>query len=217
MADTPTDEAKAAAERAVSTFKSGDMENAVPFLRQAIEYMPDKIELRMYLGAALMKADRLADAESALNKAYELDGGNADAAYLLGVVIAKQGRLREAHSMFHVATLNDPNHEKAKSALDKTAKAAEQVTTDGSSALTPAGLAGLDFNPADFADIIEGGNAGKSGAKGDLGGALDELKQKHDSGGASAGKKAGCGASIMMLVGLASLLPLLAVALVHVR
>jgi len=216
MPDTPTEEALNAAKRAVETFKSGDMDNAVPFLRQAIEYMPDKIELRMYLGAALMKLDRLADAEVALNKAYELDGGNADACYLLGVVIAKQDRLREAHGMFQVAVLNDPNHEKAQQALAKTAKAAEQVTIDGSSSKTQHGLAGLgDFNPSDFADLIEG-TGGKQAGSGDIGGALDELKQKQ-KGGSSAGKKAGCGASIMMLLSLVSLLPLLAVALTIAR
>lgn len=211
MPDTPTAEAMAAAERAVKTFKAGDMENAVPFLRQAIEYLPEKIELRMYLGAALMKLDRLADAEVALNKAYEIDGGNADACYLLGVVIAKQGRLREAHGMFQVAVLNDPNHERAQQALDRTAKAAEQVTIDGSSAKTQHGLAGLgDFNPLDFADLIEGTGGQQAGSSG-IGGAVDELRQKQQGGGTA--KKAGCGASIMMLLGLASLLPLLASAL----
>ncbi len=214
MPDTPTEEALNAAKRAIDTFKSGDMDNAVPFLRQAIEYMPEKIELRMYLGAALMKVNRLEDAEVQLTRATEIDGASADAAYLLGVVIAKQGRLREAHSMFHVAILNDPNHEKAQSALAKTAKAAEQVTTDGSSALTPAGLAGLDFNPADFADIIEGSQG--AGAKSSVADALGDLEKARKAD-ADKAKKAGCGTSIMMLLSLASLLPLLALVLTAAR
>lgn len=211
MSDTPTQEAVVAAERAVQAFKDGDLENAVPFLRQAIEYQPEKIQLRMYLGVALMKLDRLADAEVQLTRATEIDGGSADAAYLLGVVIARQGRLREAHSQFHVATLNDPEHEKAKAALARTAKAAEQVTTDGSSSKTQAGMAGIgDLNPADFADLIEGGGGRKP--ESGVGSALAELKEKHEGGGAA--KKSGCAGSIMLLVGLTALVPWLAIALV---
>ncbi|NUP99285.1 MAG: tetratricopeptide repeat protein, partial [Armatimonadetes bacterium] len=144
MAET-TPGSSEVAQRAIATFKQQQFDEAIPLLRQAIEFDKDSFKLWMYLGAALGHREKWADAERAFAKAEEIDGSSAEASYMLGIAIAKQGRLREAHGQFMVALGNDPNHAKAKAAAEKTAAAAAQVTKDGSSAAAPGGLAGLDL------------------------------------------------------------------------
>ena len=217
MADSqPT--ASEVAQNAVTTFKSGDYETAVPLLRQAIEYDKENYGLHMYLGMALGKREKWADAEKSFTRATEIDGGSADAAYYLGVAIAKQGRIREAHGQFYVATLNDPNHEKAKSAESRTRAAAEQVTQDGSSAVQPGGmsLTALDFS---VIEMESGAAKGKrpAPAQDDVAAALQELKggsapakkgkpAAPSKGGvkASGAKSGGCGSGIVALLVLGS-------------
>lgn len=204
MADSTTPAGSDVADRAITIFKAGNMEEAAPLLRQAIEFEPDRFDLRMYLGFALAKNDKWQDAERQFARAEEIDGSSAEASYFLGVAIAKQGRLREAHGQFMVALANDPNHEKAKSAEAKTRKAAEQVTTDGSSAAAPGGL--------DFGNLaLEGMMAGKgiksgsapSAPSADVSSALQDFKQQESG---KKAKKAGCIGSLVALATVAALL-----------
>ncbi|MCC7491643.1 MAG: tetratricopeptide repeat protein [Fimbriimonadaceae bacterium] len=201
MADSALPTPEEVTQRAIDTFKSGDMEAAVPQLRQAIEYDKENFRLTMYLGLAQAKRERWQDAERIFERAAELDGSSADAAYYLGFAIAKQDRLREAHGQFNVALLNDPNHAKAKTAFEQTAKAAEQITKDGSSAVAPGGgLGGIDLTGLDF-DF--GAKPAKKTATSDVMAAAAELRKGGD---AKAGKKAGCGGGIVALLGLLSAL-----------
>ncbi len=207
MADSTNPSPAEVAANAIATFKAGEMDNAIPLLRQAIEYDRERFDLQMYLGLALGKKERWQDAERAFERAAELDGGSADAAYYVGFAIAKQGRLREAHGQFVVALANDPNHAKALSAAEKTAKAAEQVTKDGSSSAVPGGLGSLDLTSLELEAAVGGGKgAARGGMPGDVAAALGDLKNKQQGAKQGAkGKKAGCGGGLvaLFLLGLA--------------
>lgn len=200
MADTPPSADESVAKEAVAAFRSGDYDTAIPLLRQAVEFDRESFQLRLFLGLALAKKEKWQDAESQLSQAYDLNSSSADAAYYLGMVIAKQGRLREAHGMFNVALGCDPNHEKAKAAESKTAKAAEQVTKDGSSAAVPGGLGGLDLGHLEMealTGIKTGGGTG--GMPGDVASALDQMKPGGKSSVKSPAKKSGCGTGLVAL------------------
>lgn len=199
----------------IAAFKSGDARKAVPLLRQAVEEAPTRFDLRMYLGLAMAKLDKWADAEMQFEKATTIDGSSADAYYYLGVAIAKQGRLYEAHNTFKVALGNNPNHAGAQAAAQKTAHAASQVTTSGSSAVMPGGI-----GPIDLSGDLEMGPTGMSsgGTSSAAAGtttdrpadpmqdALAELQQQEQSGGTvKRGKGGGCLTSLLALVGLLSM------------
>jgi tetratricopeptide (TPR) repeat protein len=192
------------AERGIALYKEGNVADAMPLLRQAIEYEPERVDLHMYLGFCWAKREKWQDAEREFNKACDMDGSSADAAFFAGFAMVKQGRLREANSMFHVACLNDPNHAKAKAGYEQTKGAAAQVTTERSSAAIPGGIAGVDMSSLDLDLGMGGGSARKADP---LAGALGELKQQQGGGKAAttAGKKAGCGGGIvagLLLLGL---------------
>ena len=199
MAQTP-------AEKGIALYRSGETEDAMPLLRQAVEEEPMRADLHMYLGMCWGKRDKWADAVREFEKACDLDGASAEYPFYAGVAMVKLGRLREANSMFHVALLNNPNHAKAQAAFDQTKAAAAQVTTDGSSAAMPGGLGTIDILNLEM-DL-----PAKKPAGGDpLASALGELKQQQQGGGAkSTAKKSGCGGGILVgLAGLATLVWLL--------
>jgi len=180
-------------ENALAAFRGGDMDLALPMLRQAIEVNPEqRCDLLMHLGWALGRKEKWADAESAFNKATNEDGSNADAYYYGGVAIAKQGRLREAHGMFVIAVSLDPNHSKAKEAEVRTAKAAEQVTQEGSSSVGPASInLGLDLG-----EMLAAAKPAKPKAAPKK--EPEPSADKGDKGGQA--KKAGCGGGIVALL-----------------
>lgn len=199
---------------AIEAFKSGNMDEALPLLRQAIAENPDSFELRVYHGLALGRVNRWADAEREFGNACDLNGASADAAYFQGVAIAKQGRLREAHGMFVVALANDPEHKGAKQASEKTAGAAAEATKQGSSAAMPGGLAGIDISAIDPSDLTGMGTRKAAEPVDDVTAALAEM-----GGGGAGGKRpaaaanikvtkkaGGCGSLVSLLLGLGLLL-----------
>lgn len=198
MSDLPTQEE--IEQLAIETFKAGDMDAALPLIRQAIEGDKENFKMYMYLGFALGRKEKWRDAELAFTRATEIDGASAEAAYYLGVAIAKQGRLYEAHGQFMVAVANDPNHKLAAEAEARTRKAAEQITKEGSSATAPGVLGATDFNAMTL-DAMFGGpkKAAQAAPQDDVSAALGELKQKQTS--PSNAKKAGCGSSLVALLG----------------
>ena len=191
MADAGTPTPAQLAENAIGVFRGGDIDMALPLLRQAIEENPDRrCELFLYLGWALGRKEKWADAESAFNKATNEDGSNAEAYYYGGVAIAKQGRLREAHGMFVIAVSLAPDNKKYKEAEERTHKAAEQVTQEGSSAVGPASISlGLDLG-AMLSGIQPQPKAAPKPE--------DEAKEPEPE--KPAGKKAGCGTGIVALM-----------------
>ncbi|MBI5834923.1 MAG: tetratricopeptide repeat protein [Armatimonadetes bacterium] len=190
--------AQSPAEKGIALYRSGQNEEAMPLLRQAVEEEPTRADLHMYLGMCWGKRDKWADAVREFEKACDLDGASAEYPFYAGVAMVKLGRLREANSMFHVALLNNPNHAKAQAAFEQTKAAAAQVTTDGSSAVMPGGLGSIDILNLEM-DL-----PGKKQASSDpLAGALSELKQQQSGGAKATAKKSGCGGGI--LVGLATI------------
>lgn len=172
MADNPPNPSF---EQGKAAMAAGDLNAARTHFRQAVADQPDCFEHRMYHGLVLARLERWADAEREFGEALSIDGGSADAAYFQGVAIAKQGRLREAHGMFAVALGNDPNHQRAKEAHERTAAAAAEVTKEGSSVAMPGGLSGIDISNV---DLLEGGTtrtASGSGMPSEVSDALAEM------------------------------------------
>lgn len=197
MARTPAD-------LGIELYKAGDHEAAMPLLRQGLEQEPERGDLHMYLGMCWGKRDRWADALREFEKASDLDGANADYPFFAGVALMKLGREREAHSMFHVALLNNPQHPQAKAAWEQTQGAASEVTKAGSSAALPGGLAGLDITSMDLSAF--GGGTGKpaggAAPADDVAAAAEAFRASRE---AETTKKKGCGLGIVSLFGLLSL------------
>lgn len=231
MAENPTTEGPGA--QGIALFKAGENDKAVPLLRQAVHENPDNFELRMFFGLALSKAEKWADAESQFGTAFDLNSNSAEAAYFQGIAIAKRGRLREAHGMFNVALALNPDHKGAKQAEEATRAAAEQVTTDQSSARMPGGanLTVGDWHAIEVeAAKLEGRPVPtRPEPKDDVQKALAELDpgaSKPATRGATAGRgggpqikmahKKGCLGSLMVL-GLILILPALVVGAVIAR
>lgn len=196
------------ASEGIAAFKAGDVERALPLLRQAHVAEPGRFDLLMYLGLAMAKKEKWADSEKFFGMAADANGSSADAAYYQGIAIAKQGRLREAHGMFKVALGNNPSHPGALAAAEKTKDAASQVTTSGSSMAMPGGIAGIDMGGIDF-DAMMGGKPAAPRAEdampSGVADALGQLKQDNRPAAAPA-KKAGCiGGLVTLVVLLASI------------
>jgi tetratricopeptide (TPR) repeat protein len=192
------------ADRGIALYKEGNFQDAMPLLRQAIEYEPNRVDLHMYLGFCWGKREKWPDALREFEKSCDLDGSSADAPFFAGVAMVRLGRAREAHSMFHVAVLNNPNHAKAKAAWEQTKAAAAQVTTDGSSAAMPGGMSHLDLGALEL-EVVGAKQpkpAPTSQPADPFGAALSKLKEQTDGVPAAAKKKAGCGAGLVGLIGL---------------
>jgi len=200
--------AQSPAEKGIALYRSGQTEESMPLLRQAVEEDPNRADLHMYLGMCWGKRNKWADAVREFEKACDLDGASAEYPFYAGVAMVKLGRLREANSMFHVALLNNPEHAKAKAAFEQTKAAAAQVTTDGSSAAMPGGLGSIDILNLEM-DL-----PGKKAANDPLAGALGELQQQRAGEAKAAAKKSGCGGGIMVGLAVVSALAWLLAALI---
>jgi tetratricopeptide (TPR) repeat protein len=96
----------------------GDYEGAAKWFRVVIDLKPDDAGGYTFLGAALARQGRLAEAEEAHRSATSCKEGCIDEAYHnLGLVLRGQGRLDEARECFEKAIELDPKYDDAKEAL----------------------------------------------------------------------------------------------------
>ena len=85
---------------AVVARASGNTEEAVALLRQALDRDPLNLLVRRYFARALYYADRLTDAEAEIRKVLDLSAGYPVAQYELGRILLAQGALSQAVAAF---------------------------------------------------------------------------------------------------------------------
>jgi tetratricopeptide (TPR) repeat protein len=96
----------------------GDLRRAGEWFRKAIEADSSHAGPRIYLGTALRKQGRLAEAEAVLREATGCEKGCLDEAWLaLGLVLRAEERLGEAMECFARALVLDPEYDAARDAL----------------------------------------------------------------------------------------------------
>ncbi|MGB6852263.1 MAG: tetratricopeptide repeat protein, partial [Thermoanaerobaculia bacterium] len=95
----------------------GNLDDAISYLRLAIENEPEEIPLRLMESSALLRLRRLPEALKAAERTVELAPYNADAVYQRGVVKMGSGLLKEAEVDLRRALELAPNHTAAMSDL----------------------------------------------------------------------------------------------------
>lgn len=91
-------------------FESGDHENALPLLQQALEADPHQVQALIAVGRIHLDQGRYADAYQPLRAALELDVKNPQLHYLLGELCYGQGDVTAAESYFARAILHDADY-----------------------------------------------------------------------------------------------------------
>ena len=74
----------------------GDREGAIRIMRTALEFAPESADLHYNLGAALLEADRLDEAETRFRRVLRLGAYRGEAWKSLGAIAFRRGRLDEA-------------------------------------------------------------------------------------------------------------------------
>lgn len=96
----------------------GDYAGAATWYRQVTELKPDDAGGYIFLGAALARQGKLAEAEETHRSGTTCKEGCIDEAYHnLGLVLRAQGRFDEAGTCFEKAIEIDPEYDAAKEAL----------------------------------------------------------------------------------------------------
>jgi tetratricopeptide (TPR) repeat protein len=98
--------------------QSGNYRKAAKWYKRQIIATPDAADGYIYLGAALARSGRLAEAEAVHRRGTECIEGCIDEAFLnLGLVLRALQRYAEAAECFREAIRLDPNYDAAKDAL----------------------------------------------------------------------------------------------------
>jgi tetratricopeptide (TPR) repeat protein len=97
--------------------KEGRWEQAAQYWRRAAEVNPRDIELLQAYGAALVRTDRLDDAELVFRRAAQLRPDQAAVFNNLGLTLAMAGKDDEAASALRQALALDKGHERARANL----------------------------------------------------------------------------------------------------
>lgn len=74
----------------------GQVEQALPYLSQALAYKPDFVEAKVKLGVGLAKTGKPSEARKILEDAVRLAPDNPEAHYRLGLLLMKDGMTKEA-------------------------------------------------------------------------------------------------------------------------
>jgi Flp pilus assembly protein TadD len=108
--------------KALKLMRNGRYDDALPLLESAHRADPGDPEIRENLGYALLKADRVDEAESALLAALEIGPRRASAWGSLGLVYAKRGRHAEAVKLMETAYRSAPDRKKVLESYRRQAK-----------------------------------------------------------------------------------------------
>ncbi|CCQ75601.1 tetratricopeptide repeat-containing sulfotransferase family protein [Magnetospira sp. QH-2] len=92
----------------LDALRRGDLQRAIPALKNAARRHPGHAESQLYLGVALSMAGRSEDAARALDDACRLAPGNGDAQYNYGLVLLGLGRPLEAVPRFEKVLAKKP-------------------------------------------------------------------------------------------------------------
>src|SRR5438067_4569103 len=103
----------------LQALQSGDVNGAIAHLNQAADQNPGDYTTLAYLGAALGRAGRAAEAVEALQRAVQLQPAQAAAHYNLGLALEKAARPAEAAAAYQQAVTLDPNHARARDGLGR--------------------------------------------------------------------------------------------------
>jgi tetratricopeptide (TPR) repeat protein len=99
---------------------TGNFEQALLFLGQALYFDRSVANYHFYYGIALFKSDKIKDAEASIRKAIQLDPDNADYVAELGNLYLKLGFRTRARNTFEQALKLVPSHIKAAEGLQNT-------------------------------------------------------------------------------------------------
>lgn len=105
-------------------------DEAVPYLRRAIELAPNDDEPRYFLGLLFRLGGRLAEAKAEFQTAIRVNPDNSKAHGNLGLILLGEGHLAEAELHLQSALRINPDDALARTTLDSIVKAREAGKTD---------------------------------------------------------------------------------------
>ena len=95
---------------AVFSFQAGDYAGAERLLKKALNEKPDDAYIHYYLGKAILKQERLSEAEGFFQEARRLDSGIPGLAYDMGTLYQKKKDYNRAVTEFEAVPEGDPSH-----------------------------------------------------------------------------------------------------------
>ncbi|WP_054031128.1 tetratricopeptide repeat protein [Desulfatitalea tepidiphila] len=105
--------ANAMIHRAVLKHDTGQVDQAIDIIRQALKTDPEQAEYYLYLGSFYEESKRYKEASDILEKGLALDAENVRMRFRLGVVFDKMGRRQEAIALMEKVLLAEPDNVKA--------------------------------------------------------------------------------------------------------
>ncbi len=99
--------------KAVMLHQSGDVIGAIQYYQETLELVPDNVEVRSNLGAALAKLGRYDDAIEQYLKVLALKPDFSEVRFNLGLAYYKGGRIPEAADAFRTVIKADPKQRAA--------------------------------------------------------------------------------------------------------
>jgi tetratricopeptide (TPR) repeat protein len=98
--------------QSIATTNTADIEHAIAFADRALAVDPDHVKAYVWKGYALMRLERIAEAEAALRRAVDLDPRDSDAHYFAAAVplFYNSARRVEAVSLLQRAVELAPGH-----------------------------------------------------------------------------------------------------------
>src|SRR4051794_12754271 len=103
----------------LQALQAGGVKRALAPPDQAAGPKPGDYTTLAYLGAALGRAGRTAEAVEALQRAVQLQPAQAASHYNLGLALEKAGRPAEAAGAYQQALTLDANHTRARDGLSR--------------------------------------------------------------------------------------------------
>src|SRR3712207_6486952 len=113
FAQTVPEAARAEYERGVKKVNDKKFEQAVPFLKKAIEIFPDYYLALELLGTEYVKADNPSEAVPLLTRAVEVNEAGAKSLYALGVANLKLNKFSDSVTWLQKAVARDGNNANA--------------------------------------------------------------------------------------------------------
>jgi DnaJ family protein C protein 7 len=94
-----------------------DYRSAVFYLNKCLDACPGSVSLKLKLAEALVHSKKFVDAQEICNGVLLIDRRNADAIYIRGMCLLKQGNPEKATEYFRQALQLDPDHHRSRIAI----------------------------------------------------------------------------------------------------
>jgi tetratricopeptide (TPR) repeat protein len=102
----------------LATASRGNIDESIPYFRNALQLAPDNFQVKFNLAFVYMKLEKFEEAVPLFRDIVRIEPGDANSNYILGIALTKSGRYEEGLKYVEEAIRINPNHEDARKFLN---------------------------------------------------------------------------------------------------